>query len=79
MSDLKEIHKAVVLHEGWEMDNEMWVMEDSKGKRFAFTTSHGGRCKMSMTSIEDHIKETKLSLDGLEKAKKLLLEQKGDK
>jgi hypothetical protein len=31
-----------VLHEGWELDNDAWVIELIDGSRVIVTTSHGG-------------------------------------
>ena len=47
MSKSKKIHTATILHEGWEMDNKMWVMEDENGSRTSLTTNHGCLCRMS--------------------------------
>ena len=73
MSESKKIHTATILHEGWEMDNEMWVMEDKNGSRTSFTTNHGCECRMSISDINDAIKDAQDSIDGLEKAKELLM------
>ena len=77
MSELKRIHTATILHEGWEMDNEMWVLESHNGLRSAYTTNHGSECGMTINDIDDAIKEAQDSIDGLAKAKELLLENKG--
>ena len=69
MSEPKKIHTARVLRDGWEMDNEMWVVEDSNGCRVAVTTCHGGECPMSIDDIDATIKEAQNSIDGLNKTK----------
>ena len=72
MSKSKKIHTATILHEGWEMDNKMWVMEDENGSRTSHTTNHGCLCRMSINDINDAIKKAQDSIGGLEKAKELL-------
>ena len=58
------IHEFTILHEGWEMDNLGWVMDDGR----IYTTNHGGECEMPRQALLHKIKETKDSLRGLEKA-----------
>lgn len=72
----KTIHTAVVLHDGWEMDNGMHITEASDGTRVAHWTNHNRPCLMSMKDIEDKIKETQDSLNDLQIAKYLLLAQR---
>lgn len=67
------IATAVVLHEGWEMDNEAWVVEDEDdGSRMLWTTNHGSVCPMSIGEVEEHIKEAEESISQLKKLKALI-------
>jgi hypothetical protein len=59
------IKKAVVLHQGWEMDNLAWVIKGEDGELKLMTTSHGSVCSMSIEDLNETIKETKDSLDQL--------------
>ena len=75
MRELKKKNTATILHEGWEMDNEMLVMEADNGLRTYYTTNHGSECVMTVNDMDDAIKEAQDSIDGLVKAKSLMLEQ----
>lgn len=35
------IHKCKVLHDGWEMDNDLWVVQSESGPPVLMTTNHG--------------------------------------
>jgi hypothetical protein len=63
----RRIFKAVVLHNGWEMDNLCWVV-DVGNKRVLRTTNHGGECEMTQEDLFEKIKETEESLDELRHA-----------
>ena len=66
------IATAVVLHEGWEMDNEAWVVEGDDGSRMLWTTNHGSVCPMSIEDVEEHIKDAEESISQLKKLKELI-------
>jgi len=66
------IATAVVLHEGWEMDNEAWVVEDENGARELWTTNHGSPCPMTIADVDDHIKESEESITQLKNLKALI-------
>jgi hypothetical protein len=74
MTEGKIIHWFRILHEGWESDNEGWVVEYPNGKRELLTTNHGEKCVMSKDELKDKIKETRRSLNGLLEAEKLVIE-----
>ena len=57
----KVLHTAKVLHDGWEMDNEAWVVEFEDGTRAVFTTSHGGLYVADRAEFEDKLRETEES------------------
>ena len=59
------IRKAVQLHEGWELDNHIWLVELEGGARVALTTSHGGVCEMEYDDLQEKIFETYSSLQQL--------------
>lgn len=69
---MKKIFTTRVLHDGWEMDNEVWVEEDESGKKLLKTTSHGGEYGMDIAELKEKIAETEISLCGLRKALKLV-------
>ena len=68
---MKIIHKCRVLHDGWELDNSLWVVENEDGSREIQTTNHGMKCGVDREELDHKIKETQESLDGLIAAKKL--------
>ena len=70
---MKKIYEAVVLHEGWEMDNLLWVVENDDGRRELRTTSHGSEYIMDTKEIMEKIAETKKSLAGLIEAQRIYL------
>ena len=74
---MKTLHECRVLHDGWEMDNVLTVIELENGGVALRTTSHGAECEMSLKSLEAKIAETKLSLEGLEIARAFVVPKKG--
>jgi len=68
----KEIFRFKILHAGWELDNEGWIVEHEDGHRELRTTNHTSECEMSLRELEEKIIETQESLDGLLKAKTLM-------
>jgi len=68
---MKILVKAVAMHVGWEMDNEIWLLEKNNKTKEIRTTSHGRERVMKMDELDNKIKETKASLNGLMKLKKL--------
>lgn len=68
----KEIFRFKVLHAGWELDNEGWIIENEDGRRELRTTSHTNECEMPVRELEEKIIETQESLDELLKAKTLM-------
>lgn len=72
------IFRALVLHNGWEFDNEMWVYEDEAGTRTLLTTNHGIECGMHKDELIGKIAETEKSLCGLKKALELIESSKKD-
>lgn len=74
--DMK-IKTAVVLHEGWEMDNLAWVSINEEGELKLSTTSHGGYRKMTKKALIKKIKETEASLNQLQGLLTLIKHVKG--
>ncbi len=68
----KLIFRFKIMHIGWELDNVGWIVEKEDGRRELRTTSHAAECEMTSESLDKKIAETKKSLDGLLKAKKLM-------
>ncbi len=70
---MKKIYECRVLHDGWELDNKCWVIENEEsGSRQIRTTKHGCECEMSKKVLDEKIKETRMSLHGLLKVKELI-------
>jgi len=64
---MEKIFSTRVLHDGWEMDNEIWVIQNANGENEVRTTNHGGECIACKSEIEASIEETRSSLEGLMK------------
>ena len=62
---MKLIKTAIVMHDGWEMDNEAWVKEDENGEFHLLTTSHGRLREMTLEQLDLKIEETQNSIDEL--------------
>lgn len=69
---VKIIAKATVLHIGWEMDNECWLVEMSDGKLELFTTNHGGFYHMCDEDLQDAIREAQDSYNGLNNIRNIM-------
>lgn len=66
--EVEIIHHFTILHKGWEMDNDGWIVSRSDGTLHYLTTSHGG---WRIGTADDLIavrKETEESLNGIKKA-----------
>ena len=59
----------VILHEGWEMDNQGFILEDGT----VWTTSHGKLYQMEVGEAVENIKELSTSLAGWSRALEVLL------
>ena len=57
----KVVYEFIVLHKGWEMDNEGWVTEDGR----MWCTNHGGLYEMGATELHEFIDTTTKSLNQL--------------
>ena len=64
ISKLKVISEFLILHEGWEMDNQGWVLEDGSLR----ATNHGGLYVMDQRELEGFLRTTKEVVTGLEDA-----------
>lgn len=64
----KVLHEATILREGWEMDNQGWIVEMADGTIKAFTTSHGGVYPWAREQAEAHLKETERSAESIRAA-----------
>ena len=45
------LHRCLVLYEGWECDNEGWIVRLTNGKVCAVSTSHGTPRKWPMEDM----------------------------
>ncbi len=68
----KVLHKAIILHSGWEMDNEGWIVELEDGTIKGLTTSHGCICEWSIYDVVSVCEFTEESLTSLRKASTIL-------
>lgn len=68
----KEIFRFKILHAGWELDNEGWIIEHEDGRRELRTTSHTSEYETPLRELEEKIIETQESLDVLLKAMALM-------
>ncbi len=64
----KVVHTATLLHNGWEMDNQGWIVEFEDGQRAALTTSHGGVYPWTKQEAEEKLAETEASAASIRKA-----------
>lgn len=62
------IHSFTILHEGWDMDNNGWVIDDHS---VWTTTCEGEPYEMDEHELDAKIRETEASLEGLKRAKAL--------
>ena len=72
------LHKATVLHAGWELDNEAWIVELDDGSVSALTTNHGGPYWWSRAEMEKKLCETEASAVSLREAMAMLPEGDGE-
>jgi hypothetical protein len=69
---IKEVvHTATILHTGWEMDNEAWIVDFEDDSRATVTTNHGGICQWSRQEAEQKLAETEASAASIRKALEL--------
>ena len=62
------IHTATILHNGWEMDNEGWIVELDDGNTAAMTTSHGSVYPWIREESEEKLAETERSSASIRQA-----------
>ena len=68
----KILHSFSILHNGWETDNEGWIVELPPKTKAAYTTNHGKPQLLQPQEIAEKLKETQESADALSKALDLL-------
>lgn len=67
------IHTVTLLYEGWEMDNEAWVVEMADGGVKAFSTSHGFMwSEMSAHDLAEKLTEAQHSANQITEALRLI-------
>lgn len=66
---VKILHTATVLHEGWEADNEVWLVQGRGGETKALGTNHGSLCELRAETLDGHIAKTEKSLNELKALK----------
>lgn len=64
------IATATALHNGWEMDNDIWLVV-VKGNKVLLSTDHGGVCLYTSEELTAKIEETKRSYEQLLQLKAL--------
>ena len=67
----KILCEALILREGWEMDNKGWVVQMKDGSVYGFTTSHGGLYAWTNEKMDEQIALTQESLASLTEARRL--------
>jgi hypothetical protein len=65
------LHTATILHKGWEMDNEGWIIRFKGGIVQAITTNHGSPCPWTQEEAKASIAEAEASIESLKKALEL--------
>lgn len=68
VSPKRIVHTATILKEGWEMDNEGWVVELEDGSLAAYTTSHGGVYEWTLDEAVSSLEETEASAASIRRA-----------
>jgi hypothetical protein len=68
----KVVMRFAVLWEGWEMDNEAWVMERPDCSRYLVMTNHGARYMAMPSDLRERIAEYEKVLADSRKALALL-------
>lgn len=69
LGDFEIIHHFTIMHKGWEMDNDGWIVKDHSGKLRFLTTSHGRHYFSDLGEIEHIISQAQEAIDGAIKAK----------
>ncbi|OYV28374.1 MAG: hypothetical protein B7Z79_13085 [Thiomonas sp. 20-64-9] len=66
VGEIRRIVKVVkVLHAGWEMDNEAWLVEIGDKKFAALTTDHGRVVPWSIEDMQAKMMEARESMMGI--------------
>lgn len=68
----KTLFTATILHEGWEMDNQAWIVEMDDGSQAVFTTGHGRVCRWSRKDAEESLVEIEASAASIRRALELM-------
>lgn len=66
------VREAVVLHEGWELDNRAWAVELEDGSIAVLCTNHGSIVEWTPKDIRGKLEETRASSDSIEMLLNLL-------
>lgn len=66
VGEIRRIISVVkVLHAGWEMDNEAWLVEIGDKKFAALTTDHGQVVPWSIKDMQAKMMEARASMMGI--------------
>lgn len=57
------LHKATILHNGWESDNEAWVVALDSGINICMTTNHGSLQQTDISYFKEKLLETEKSVE----------------
>lgn len=71
------IFTATVMHNGWEMDNEAWLVEMEDGKKLLLNTNHGGVYELAIADLREKIAETEKSAESLRQLAAMFTAQSG--
>ena len=53
---------ALILHEGWDLDNMGWIVLMQDGRKLALTTNQGALCEWEKSDAVESRKEARLSV-----------------
>lgn len=75
--EVEILHEFTILHEGWEMDNEGYVVRRYDGSIHYLTTSHGWWQIDNIESLQRTLEKTEQSAIGIRKAIEILSHSNG--
>lgn len=57
--------EAIVLHDGWDMDNTAWAVKFEDGTHAILMTSHGDLYAAHRSELEEKLRETEQSAEAI--------------
>lgn len=65
---IRVLHTAVILFDGWELDNRAWIVEMEDGSIAALTTAHSGLVRWTRDAAEQTLIESEKSAESIRQA-----------